>query len=311
MTIPAAAQLDLVSLRWTVVVASERGFRRAAEALGVEQSAVSRRVRGLEETLGVSLFHRDARGVTPTNAGIPFLQAIENALAVLAGAVEEARSAGTGQRGRLRIGMTSAFVAEYLMGLLDRFHGAHPKVRIEMVDGSVDDQIAAVSDRRIDVAVLPGGMTVSGLDVSELWREPLHVVLPSSHPLSTKEVVDLRAVMREHVLVSSRDLGRRDVAILAEAAETEPELESLDVAVSLLMGLTRLNLGLSLISASAAAAIHPPQNIVVRPLNDGQASAPFSAAWSAANDNPALRRFVSTARAMHARSLDGGPQLSA
>lgn len=298
MTLEGAARLDLISLRWTVVVANERGFRRAAETLGVEQSAVSRRVRGLEEILGVSLFHRDARGVTPTNAGASFLQAIEAALALLAGAVQDAHAAGTGQKGRLRIGMTSGFIADYLMRLLDRFHGAHPKVRIEMIDGSVDDQIAAVADRRIDIAVLPGGMTVAGLDVSELWREPLHVAMPASHPLSTSDSIDLGQVMREHVLVSTRDLGQKDVEILSPSGAPAAELEVLDVAVSLLMGLTRLNLGLALMSGAAAAAIRPPEEVVVRQLTDTDATAPFSAAWSAGNDNPALRRFVSTVRAM-------------
>lgn len=294
----SAIQLDLVSLRWTVVVAKERGFRRAAHALGVEQSAVSRRVRALEEGLGVSLFQRGARGVTPTNAGANFLEAIEAALSLLGRAVEDARSAGIGQRGQLRIGMTSVFVADYLMRLLDRFHGAHPRVRIEIIDGSVDDQIAAVSDRRIDVAVLPGGMTIAGLDVSELWRDPLHVAMSSSHPLSTTQVVGLNDVSREHVLVSTRDLGRKDLDELARVGDAALDLESLDVAVPLLMGLARLNLGLALISAGAATAIRPPDDVVVRRLESSGISAPFAAAWSSANDNPALRRFVSTARAM-------------
>lgn len=302
MTEPRAAHLDLTSLRWTAVVASNGGFRRAAETLGVEQSAVSRRVRALEETLGVSLFHRDTRGVTPTNAGVNFLQAIEAALAILTGAVEEARSAGTGQRGKLRIGLTSTFIADSLMRLLNRFHGAHPKVQIEMVDGSADEQLAAVADRRIDVAVLPGGMTVTGLDVSELWREPLHVAMPASHPLSTVDVIGLDEVSREHVLVSTRDLGRNDIASLTRAAGGSLEIESIDIAVSLLVGLTKLNLGLAVISAGAAAAIRPPDDVVVRLIESSEVSAPFAAAWSAANDNPALRRFVSTARAMRAQA---------
>ena len=302
MTDAGIAMLDVTSLRWSITVAQVGGFRRAAEKLGVEQSAVSRRIRTLEEGLGVSLFQRSARGVTLTNAGVEFVAIVESALALLSVAVTDARSAGSGQRGRLRIGVTGSSLGGFLLGVMERFCGAHPKVRIEMSDGPADEQLAAVADRRIDLAVLPGGTTVTGLDVSELWREPLHIAMPSSHRLSTADVVGLDEVAQEHMLVSTRDLGRREIASLTRAAGLSLDLESIDVAASLLMGLTRLNLGLAVISAGAAAAIRPPDDVVVRLIENSEISAPFAAAWSAANDNPALRRFVSTARAMRGRT---------
>jgi DNA-binding transcriptional LysR family regulator len=284
-----------------MTVAQLGGFRRAAGHLGVEQSAVSRRIRALEEGLGVSLFERGARGVTLTNAGADFVTVVESALALLAVAVTDARAAGSGQRGRLRIGLTGSSLGGVLLKIMERFCGAHPRVRIEMSDGPAHEQLAAVADRRIDLAVLPGGTTVTGLDVSELWREPLHIAIPTSHRLSTAEVVGLDEVSREHVLVSSRDLGGRETVSLAQSAGAALDIESIDVAVPLLIGLTKLNLGLAVISAGAAAAIRPPEDVVVRLLESRELSAPFAAAWSAANDNPALRRFVSTARAMRAK----------
>lgn len=296
----ASGVFDITSLRWSVTVAQLGGFRRAAERLGVEQSAVSRRVRALEERLGVSLFQRGARGVTLTNAGAEFIGIVESALALLSAAVTDARAAGSGQRGRLRIGLTGSSIGGFLLTLMERFCGAHPKVRIEMSEGPAAEQLKAVVDRRIDLAVLPGGTTVTGLDVSELWREPLHIAMPATHRLSAAAVISLDEVSHEHVLVSSRDLGRRDMASLAQAAGDDLDVESVDVAVPLLVGLTRLNLGLAVISAGAAAAIRPPENVVVRLLESREITAPFAAAWSAANDNPALRRFVSTARAMRA-----------
>lgn len=295
---PDVYRLDLTSLLWTATVAETKGFRRAAETLGVEQSAVSRRIRALEDHLGVSLFQRSARGVMPTNAGVLFLSAIEGAMALLSDAVQEARSAGIGQKGQLRIGLTTTFIADFLMRLLERFHGDHPKVRIELIDGTAGEQLIALADRRIDVAVLPGGMTVSGLDVSELWREPLHIALPTAHRLNALEVIDFGGLAAEHVLISSRDLDAEIVAQLREPAGSRLELELLDAAVPVLLGLTRLNLGLSVMSAGAASALRPPADIVVRAMAEAAGTVPFAAAWSAANDNPALRRFMSTARIM-------------
>ena len=55
--------IDLVSVTQALLVAEHLSFSRAAQVLGVRQSAVSRRVRALEDKLGVSLFERDHTGV--------------------------------------------------------------------------------------------------------------------------------------------------------------------------------------------------------------------------------------------------------
>ncbi|WP_240936050.1 helix-turn-helix domain-containing protein [Billgrantia bachuensis] len=71
MTKPTLADLDAFA-----VVAAERSFRRAADLIGVSRSALSHRMRHLEEQLGVRLLHRTTRSVTLTDAGSRFLARI-------------------------------------------------------------------------------------------------------------------------------------------------------------------------------------------------------------------------------------------
>ncbi|WGM45856.1 hypothetical protein KOAAANKH_00720 [Brevundimonas sp. NIBR10] len=139
---------------------------------------------------------------------------------------------------------------------------------------------------------------MTGLDVSELWREPLQIALPASHRMSAAERVRLDDILADHVLVSTRDLGFRDIALLTTAAGVPFDLESTDAGATILIGMTRLNLGLTVVSAGAVSAMRLPDGVVVRPL-ESLVNAPFAAAWSAANDNPALRRFVSAVRSVH------------
>jgi hypothetical protein len=68
--------LTLVSVSQALLVGEHLSFRRVATVLGVRQSAVSRRVRELEDELGVSLFERHHAGVRVTNAGARFLQSL-------------------------------------------------------------------------------------------------------------------------------------------------------------------------------------------------------------------------------------------
>lgn len=276
-------------------MASNGGFRKAADAIGVEQSALSRRVRALEDEIGVSLFHRNPGGATLTFAGVSFIKGVEHALSLLNETVNEAQEAGRGRLGRLRIGLTGSFLSDTLFGVLQHFRGAHPNVQIEMITGEADDHISAVVDRRIDVAVLPGNMSVRGLDVSELWRESLHVILPETHALASKAVIELDQLTDAPVLISEGDLGG-DVPARARHLEAV-NLKIVHAGLPILLAHVQLGLGLAIVASGALRQSGVPPPLVQRPLHSGEGlTVGFAAAWYHRNDNPALRRFVSSTR---------------
>jgi DNA-binding transcriptional LysR family regulator len=97
-TTAKSATINSVSIAQALVVAKYLSFRGAASALGIRQSAVSRRVRALEDELGVSLFERHRTGVRVTDAGARFLQQAREALAQLDHASKIAGVAGQGNR---------------------------------------------------------------------------------------------------------------------------------------------------------------------------------------------------------------------
>jgi DNA-binding transcriptional LysR family regulator len=97
-----------------LLVGEYLSFRRAARVLGVRQSAVSRRVRELEDELGVSLFERDRAGVRVTNAGALFLEQARNALEQLSHAATAAEAAGRGAVGKLSVGILSSMGGSFL-----------------------------------------------------------------------------------------------------------------------------------------------------------------------------------------------------
>jgi DNA-binding transcriptional LysR family regulator len=75
-------KIELTSVIQALTVAEHLNFRRAAEALGVCQSSVSKRVMKLENLLGVDLFDRHHAGVKVTNAGIHFFEQVKLALRI-------------------------------------------------------------------------------------------------------------------------------------------------------------------------------------------------------------------------------------
>jgi DNA-binding transcriptional LysR family regulator len=72
--ITESAAVNPIAIGWALIIADRRSFRGAARELGIRHASVSRRLRELEESLGVSLFERSRRGLKPTIAGAGFIQ---------------------------------------------------------------------------------------------------------------------------------------------------------------------------------------------------------------------------------------------
>ncbi len=128
--------INLVSVSQALLVAEHLSFSRAAQVLGVRQSAVSRRVRALEDALGVSLFERESTGVRLTEAGRRFLERARPALSEIDHAVKAAANAGRGAEGVLRIGILSSVSGGFMRDVLGHYHCYNPAIAIELVEGS-------------------------------------------------------------------------------------------------------------------------------------------------------------------------------
>jgi DNA-binding transcriptional LysR family regulator len=89
--------------------------------LGIQQSVVSRRIRSLEEALGVSLFERHSGGVRVTAAGAKFFDLARYALLHLDHAIKTAGAAGRGEKGAVRMGICSSISTGFLRELIGAF----------------------------------------------------------------------------------------------------------------------------------------------------------------------------------------------
>lgn len=107
-TVPLTPCFGLRHIRYFVVAAEMGSFRKAAAALSVRESAVSRRIRDLEDQIGVSRFHRQSSGVTLTFAGERFLQRARKGLKAIHEGTRDVAKIGRGEEGTLRVGICSS-----------------------------------------------------------------------------------------------------------------------------------------------------------------------------------------------------------
>ena len=109
--------IEAKQLRYAVAAADYRSFRRAAEALHLKQSTLSRCIRQMEMRLGISLFERSRVGVRPTMAGAELLRAARRVLEELEAISAAAVAAGRGEAGRLTIGFYTSLSAGNLRAI--------------------------------------------------------------------------------------------------------------------------------------------------------------------------------------------------
>jgi DNA-binding transcriptional LysR family regulator len=157
----------LASMETFVRVVETGSFSGAARQLRVGQPAVSKSVAQLEEYLGVKLLTRSTRGLTPTEAGLGYLERARRALEEAAEAELAARGAGAGLKGRLRICAAVTFARIHLIPLLPKFLAQNPDLELEVI---LDDRQIDLVQEGIDVALRMGKLMDSALTARRIAR---------------------------------------------------------------------------------------------------------------------------------------------
>jgi DNA-binding transcriptional LysR family regulator len=287
--------IELRHLRYAVAAADHGSFRRAAMALKIQESAVSRRIRDLEDEIGVALFIRHSGGVILTHAGKKFLRRSRQVLDQISHAAADVATIGRGEEGVVRLGIFSSLASCFLSQLLHAFSAQHADVRIDIIEGAPSDHISAVQQHRLDVAFVTGCPILNDCDIAQFWTEQVYVVLPVVHPLAKLKVIRWCDLHEQSFVVSNADPGPEIYDFLIKnlaGLGVHPKIERHRVGRDNLMQIVSFGRGLTLTSQATTATRFP--GVVYRPLQ-GEVL-PFCAVWSPRNDNPAFRRFLSLAK---------------
>ena len=133
-------------------------FTGAARQLGVGQPAVSKTIALLEERLQVRLLARSTHRLAPTDAGLRFYERARDAIREVDEAELEARGAGAGLSGRLRVCAATTFARLMIVPHLPEFLAANPSLDIEVI---LDDRVIDLVSEGIDIALRMGTLTDS------------------------------------------------------------------------------------------------------------------------------------------------------
>lgn len=205
----ALPDLDIDALRAFVTVAETGGFTAAADRLGRTQSAISVKIKKLEDVLGRRVFDRTSRSLAITQDGELLLGYARRLLDLNDETVR--RFAEPAAEGELRLGVADYFLSDHLPRVLSQFAKIYPRLRIEVRVGLCGELVAGLESGDLD-------LVISRRDAGEtrgraIWREPLRWVAAPTLDLSTDAPLPFCAlpapcVFRNRGLAALGEAGR-------------------------------------------------------------------------------------------------------
>jgi LysR family nitrogen assimilation transcriptional regulator len=204
-------RMDLKQLETFVQVAELGSFSRAASVLRVAQPALSRQVRALEVDLRQTLFDRNGRGVTLTEAGKRLLAHARGILQQVQRARQDLEDERGAASGLLSIGLPPSIGRTLTAPLVESFRAQFPKATLTMVEGLSTYTLEWLVSGRIDCAVVYNATPAAAIELMPVLDEQLFVV--SARPA--------RAGARRPRSISTAGAGTGKGISLAELAGLE------------------------------------------------------------------------------------------
>jgi len=285
--------MELRHLRYFVAVAEAGSLTEAAERrLHTSQPSLSRQIRDLEKEVGVDLLSRSVQGVELTPAGKGFIDHARQALMHVDAAVETARRAAQPARKTLAIGFQTGHEMNWLPPAMQVLHDELKNIEVVVSSDYSPDLAEALARGRLDLAFLrvePG----YDLEYIVVDREPLIVLMPSDHRLTTRDAV------RPQDFVGEIFIGGSNKATVLHAV-TEDYFRRVGLDIKLDHGVDNLAMVMSLVVSTRGLALMPeyaknllPPSVVSRPLDGETPTIEIAVGYSKLNTSPVLKLFRS------------------
>jgi DNA-binding transcriptional LysR family regulator len=254
--------MDFLHLTSFVTVSEELSFRQAADRLHISQPPLSRRIKALEEELGVRLLERGRHSrVYLTEAGKSFLSYARQALATATSARSSAQDAARDARSQLKLGNIAKLSTRLLPHLLLAYREYWPKVEVSLLEMNRPMQLAALREGRIHAGIFPdlGAPLDRDFQSMPLFSCPMVAVLPIEHPL-TKEgngSIDVNRLADLNLLIASPETAPGYVerlSALCAAANFTPSITQSVEGTANLLGMVAAGYGVAILPEVAVTS---------------------------------------------------------
>ncbi|CAM2793730.1 LysR family transcriptional regulator [Paenibacillus sediminis] len=244
--------MELRQLLYTLQIAEERNFSRAAEKLHIAQPSLSQQLSKLEKELGVMLFQRNTSTVELTHAGVSFIEHAQKIMDAVEQLKQEMADISQLHKGRVIIGSMPITGSHLLPHVLPAFRESYPGIEITLLEDTSMNLEKLTANGQTDLSLLSLPLAEPSLTYEPIGIERIDLAVPPNHPLAKRAAnwpsmrVSIEELKDESFVVLKKGQGFRTITVdLCRQAGFEPNvvfesnnIETVQSLVATGMGIT-------------------------------------------------------------------------
>jgi len=269
---------DLPDLRLVTAIADSGSLTRAATHIHLAPSSASHRLTQLEAALGVALFSRHARGLTPTPAGESLLRHARQVFAQLEQMHADLAPYASGLNSQVTVFANTNAINCFLPEDLGDFLREHPRIRVSLEEQPSPAIIQAVAAGQVEIGVVAAEASLSGLETQSYRQDRLVLVVPAGHRLAERLAVNFAEVLEQpfvclHAGSAIHTFMMNTAAQLGGRLDVRIQVRSFNAVCRMVAA----GVGIGMVPRSSIAF---PQGEFLRATGDGLRTVEISDAWA-------------------------------
>lgn len=222
--------MELKQLQYFMAICEEMHFTKAADNLGIGQSALSYQIKALEDELGIQLFDRLGKKIAITEAGKILKEHSHKILETIKSANDDLQDLQTLNKGRLIIGALSGDLSHIASMTLLEFHSIYPHIQLQFF--AIDDVVKKIKQNVFDLALTIIPPDDDQLNMIPLYEEEFYLVVHTKHELTNQSDVELSDLQNIPFILNPKDHCFRhwfDAVCAKQGILINPIIESTDI----------------------------------------------------------------------------------
>ncbi len=260
-------RIDVLGLQAFVAIAERGSFRAAASHLNLSQTALSHRIRKLEESLSTILLLRTTRQVTLTPEGAALLPKAQALFGEIGTAIADLRSAIKPKTERIAVGCLPTIAMHVMPQVIAQFATSHPDIEIRVFDNAASEIAARVQSGEAEFGVTIVAANSWDLDLKPVAKESFVLLCPPTMPCASASSLNWAQLQDVPLVRISAETGNRILIDDALGAKRETLVWRYEVQ--------RVTTAVSIVRAGVAAAIVP--QLAIEDAADGLVAIPLRA----------------------------------
>lgn len=253
--------MEFRQLQYTLQIAAERNFSRAAEKLHIAQPSLSQQLSKLEKELGVLLFQRNTSTVELTHAGVTFVEQAQKIVDAVELLRQEMSDISQLRKGKVVVGSMPITGSHLLPHVLPAFQQAYPEIEVTLLEDSGLTLEKLTASGKADLSLLSLPLQEPSLSYVTIGEERIDLAVPPNHPLARRAdpehpiPVRIEELRDEPFVVLKKGQGFRKLTFdLCEKAGFDPQVVFESTNIETVQSLVATGMGITLVPRFIARA---------------------------------------------------------